>query len=858
VEPGHGLARLPSPSEGDIFLDFEADPFVEDGGMEYLLGYVTLSAGNEPEYTSAWALNRTSERRIFESFVDMVMDRRGRFPDLHIYHFSHYEPTALKRLMGRYATREDEMDHLLRAGVFVDLHGITKQTLRAGVERYSLKDLEVFFGFQRETDLREAKRALQHLECALELNDSASLPPEILTTVKAYNREDCISTLRLRNWLEEIRHGLLAQGQTIDRPATGSGDASEEVDERRQRALALMNRLLAGIPEEPAKRGREEQAQWLLAHMLEWHRREEKAPWWEYFRLRELTDEERLEERSAISRLQFVGRIGGTERCPIDRYQFPPQDTQVRVGDQLHTSEDDFGEVFAIDDAARTVDVKKRGAMAEVHPSSVFAHRIIGAAVLAESLFRLGTWVADHGIDAPGTYRAARDLLLGNPPRLTSGASTPLYRTDLNVVDEARRLALQLDEGVLPIQGPPGAGKTYTAARMICGLLLEGKKVGITAVSHKVIRKLLEETLIAAGKDHQPIQCIEKVTEKSDTPNPDIPESTDNERVQDALQSGEAQLAAGTAWLWARPDFAQSVDVLFVDEAGQMSLADVLAISQAANSVVLLGDPQQLEQPLQGTHPPGVDVSALQHVLGTNETMPSNMGLFLAETWRLAPSICQFTSELFYENRLRPHAGLERQTLIGSTRFAGAGLWFIPVNHDGNQSSSAQEADAIVLIVNDLLQSGVSWVNMKGESRVLAIKDILIVSPYNAQVFNLASRLPNFRIGTVDKFQGQEAPVVIYSMATSSPEDAPRGMEFLYSLNRFNVATSRARCACILVGNPRLFEPECKTPHQMRLANVLCRYLERAQIRLPNGENKSWDSQSLSASLVIFARTEVH
>jgi uncharacterized protein len=280
------------------------------------------------------------------------------------------------------------------------------------------------------------------------------------------------------------------------------------------------------------------------------------------------------------------------------------------------------------------------------------------------------------------------------------------------------------------------------------------------------------------------------------------------------------------------------VDVLFVDEAGQMSLADVLAISQAANSVVLLGDPQQLEQPLQGTHPPGVDVSALQHVLGTNETMPSNMGLFLAETWRLAPSICQFTSELFYENRLRPHAGLERQTLIGSTRFAGAGLWFIPVNHDGNQSSSAQEADAIVQIVNDLLQSGVSWVNMKGESRVLAIKDILIVSPYNAQVFNLASRLPNFRIGTVDKFQGQEAPVVIYSMATSSPEDAPRGMEFLYSLNRFNVATSRARCACILVGNPRLFEPECKTPHQMKLANVLCRYLERAQIRLPNGENR--------------------
>ena len=197
--------------------------------------------------------------------------------------------------------------------------------------------------------------------------------------------------------------------------------------------------------------------------------------------------------------------------------------------------------------------------------------------------------------------------------------------------------------------------------------------------------------------------------------NPAIPETKDNGRVLTALQDGEVQVAAGTAWLWARPEFAESVDVLFVDEAGQMSLADVLAVSQAAESIVLLGDPQQLEQPIQGTHPPGVEVSALQHVLGNSETMPADSGLFLNETWRLAPAICQFTSELFYENRLKPRAGLDQQKLTGPSRFAGSGLWFVPAFHEGNQSSSDEEATTVLEIVENLLREGVSWMDMKGE-----------------------------------------------------------------------------------------------------------------------------------------------
>ena len=301
-------------------------------------------------------------------------------------------------------------------------------------------------------------------------------------------------------------------------------------------------------------------------------------------------------------------------------------------------------------------------------------------------------------------------------------------------------------------------------------------------------------------------------------------------RTRKSSQPSErpARSPAGTAWLWSREDAFEAVDVLFVDEAAQMSLANVLAVSQACTTLVLLGDPQQLEQPMQGSHPEGTGVSALDHILAGKATIDDTEGLFLEETWRLHPDICAFTSELFYEGRLRSHAGLERQSVKSTSRCAGTGLMYLPVAHQGNQSSSPEEADRIRDLVNEILDARSTWVDRHGQERPITREDILIIAPYNAQVFELQERLAGARIGTVDKFQGQEAPIVIYSLATSSHSDAPRGMEFLYSLNRLNVATSRARCICVLVASPALFEPVCRTPHQMRMANAFCRYLELA------------------------------
>ena len=375
------------------------------------------------------------------------------------------------------------------------------------------------------------------------------------------------------------------------------------------------------------------------------------------------------------------------------------------------------------------------------------------------------------------------------------------------------------DFGVLPIQGPPGSGKTYTGGRLICELVRSGARVGITANSHKVIVNLLDAAMEATDEQGIELRAVRKPggSDKATT----YPKFFGN-------LAGDCQIGAGTAWLWSREDAKDTVDVLFVDEAAQMSLANLLAISHAAPNMVLLGDPQQLDQPMQGTHPDGTAVSALEHLLGGRRTIELSRGLFLEETWRLNPEICRFTSEAFYEGKLQSRPGLDGQRIVSSGPLDGVGLRFLPVAHSANQSSSDEEAGCVGDLVDSLLEEGAKWIDKDDIERALTLDDILIIAPYNAQVFKIQGRLPGARVGTVDKFQGQEAPLVIYSMTTSTPEDAPHGMEFLYSLNRLNVATSRARCVCVLVGSQELFSPECRTPRQMQLANSLCLYRELA------------------------------
>jgi uncharacterized protein len=755
---------------------------------------------------------------------------------MHVYHFGSYETAAFKRLMGAYATREDEIDRMLRAKIFVDLHTICKQAVRASVEEYSLKALESLTQFVRRTPLSESRAAMRYVEHGLELGRTEDVADEFKLSLEGYNSEDCDSTAALREWLEGERQKLVEGGQVIPRPAVGDGAPSEELDERQKKVAALVAQLTADIPFNSAERSHEQSARWMLAQLLDWHRRENKASWWEGYRLADLDDEDLMEERAGLAGLRFVKRISTERGIPVDRYAFQKQETEVRAGKDLYRENQKFGEVVAVDLLARTLDIKKTKKTAEVHPPALYVwDRPMNVINHADSLLELGEWVrvncVSTGIDAPGHFRAARDLLLRRPPRLLR-LETIAAKPGEEPKNTASRIVCALNESVFAIQGPPGAGKTYTGARMICELVKQGKKIGVTALSHKVIRKLLDEVVEAVREEkvHR-VRCLQKVKVKgADDDASEIEITTDDDAPLNALHSGTANVVGGTSWLWTRPEYSDAVDVLFIDEAGQMALADVVAGSRSAKNIVLIGDPQQLDRPLKGSHPPGAESSALQHLLGDHQTIPEGMGLLLPETWRLHPNICTFTSDLFYEGRLSPRGFTRNREISGHPWFSGAGLWFVPVEHQANRNSSAEEVEVIARIVESLLRPEVKWSRSEGNLRRLTADDILIVAPFNAQVADLIARLPDVQIGTVDKFQGQEAPVVIYSLTTSSPEDAPRGMEFLYSLNRLNVATSRAMSNVILVGSPRLFEPECRNPRQMNLANALCRYLELANV----------------------------
>jgi predicted RecB family nuclease len=835
IQDGAGLRRLPPPSRGDIFLDLEGAAFAREGGREYLFGAYGASGAYGAEYRAWWAVDDAQEKAAFEEVMDLIVAAAKADPGMHVYHFNHYEPTAFKKLAGRYVTRVEALDELLRGERFVDLYPIVRQAVRAGVESYSIKQMEQYYGFTRQVALGNVREPLMAVEMALEGDAANAIAKEIRDAVQGYNEDDCRSTEALRNWLEHLRDEAIARGAEVPRPQVEAKEAQEKTIALQLRAEAVRARILASIPAEAANPSHPEHPQWLLAYLVDWHRREINAEWWEYFRLRDLPEEDLFDEPKAVAGLKHAERVGpviGKTGRPtgsmVDRYSYPPQDIEIEEGDKLKLQVDaPFGEVLAHDRALRTLDVKKGKAAIDVHPTAAFAFDAFPTDVQQEAVIRL----AEQGLpDSCG-----QQLLYGHRPRLRAGALAPLvYET---IHDVAVRVVGDLDRTTLAIQGPPGAGKTYTGAQMILALVRAGKKVGVVAHSHKVIHNLLEEVLkharpgdnvrVAAKGDDEDAAGVIRILKGNDAP-------------LAALGNGEVNVLGGTSWMWARADYAAAVDVLFVDEAGQMSLANALAVSHAAGSLVLLGDPRQLAQPSKGSHPDGVGVSALDHVLAGRETMPADRGLFLPITWRMSPTLTAFTSELFYEGKLVAKDGLERQMLSGVDAFAGSKLWMLPVEHDGCQSASDEEVGAVVALVGRLLASGSMWIDEEGAEKQLTADDIRVVAPFNAQVNRIAEALGKVRlkpdatspaavqVGTVDKFQGQTCAVVIYSMTTSRPEDAPRGMEFLYSLNRLNVATSRARCAVFLIASPRLFEPQCRTPRQMQLANALCRFMELA------------------------------
>jgi predicted RecB family nuclease len=844
--PNRGLLALPEPAEGDLFFDIEgARYYSEDAkefGLQYLFGIVDsadIDENRQPRYHSFWAFDRAGEKHAFEQLVDFIAMRRLRHPGLHVYHYNHYEPTSVThladlhetreeivgRLMGRFATHEDEVDDFFRQSVFVDLFRVVRQGVRASVESYSIKSLEPLCGYKRRVALADVNERMVIFESALE-DGSAEGDGETRAIISGYNEDDCRATLALRDWLEERRIDLAAQvADSVPRPTP----PEEPEDHTDPGVRALRQDLVARLPVDEASRNAQESARALAASLLEWHRREDRPKWWRWFHQLGLDDEELIGERDALSGLEFVGVIGTVGRSELVRFTFPPQEHPFSTGDDALDRSGRGWPIEQLNEAGGYVDLRRGPNRAGETPTCLFQRTIVQTPEQRERLKQLAERIRDLG-DSDWPADAALDLLLGRTPNV--GSDGELRSLDEEASVAGARLASVLDRSYLPIQGPPGTGKTYTGAMQILALAESRKRLGVTATSHAVISNLLDEASRQAESKGFPLRVGQKGA--SDGSHMSVAAQTQghvfksNDAALKALR-GEVDVLGGTSWLWAREEFANSVDVLIVDEASQMSLANTLAIAHAATNLILLGDPQQLGQPSQAAHPPGADASALSHILQDEPTMPPQRGLFIERTRRMHPDVCRFTSEVFYQDRLKPIDGLELQTVLGQGEFAGTGLRFVPVQHEGNANASPEEAEVVAELVEELQNK--AWRNSEGRELAIKDADLLVITPFNAQIREIERALArkgfdSVRVGTVDKFQGQQAVVAIYSMAASSADDAPRGAEFLFDLHRLNVATSRARCEAIVVASPQLTRVMCRTPRQMQLVNALCRFGE--------------------------------
>jgi predicted RecB family nuclease len=795
--------QLPQPDNGDVFLDYEGHPFwTAARGLFFLFGLLHRDADGDWQYETRWAHDVAGEADNTRALISWIAERRALFPGMHVYHYNHTERSSLERLASEHGADEGLLAELVANGVFVDVLDVIRQTVRVGAESYSLKVLELVAGYERGHDIDQGAGAVVEYEAWC-----SDPHQERLDRIARYNDDDVRATLAVRDWL--LSEPL--NGEPFREPVV----LVEEEDDTDEVVAAL---IATG-----------EEWKVLLAHLLSYWSREGRAHRGQRLPALEADEADRLANPSVITGLELVEICPpeGKQRAGRAVFRFPAQELSPEVQSGKHAVfmypiGDDGVVSFSadrIDVDARELVVAWADKLADAPiPAAVVVNDWVSPRPKPAALKDYARRVLDGTELVSDAVRAT--LLRRELPRFNAGAG-PTDGTFTAELDEIVRVAPHLNRSYLAVQGPPGTGKTYTGSRVIGELLERGRKVGVTAFSHAAIDNLVREVL----KVRPSVRVLRQGATPED-PAKRIAGAT-YDGNGDKWKKGSYDLLAGTSWMFSNDKATDVLDVLVIDEAGQMGLADALAAMGSARNVILLGDPLQLAQVSLATHPGGAGASTLEHVLGEHATIPDDRGVFLDETWRMHPDVCSFLSTQIYDDRLHAHKNCGQQSVGGE-----AGLRWIRADHDGCDTSSADEAELVANTLRSLL--GQAWMDFHGNERPITGADVIVVAPYNDHVNLIRDVLDGdpttraARVGTVDKFQGQEAPVVIFTMATSNGACMPRTADFLYSRNRLNVAISRARALAYVICTEDLLDTRAGSVEEMRLIGTLCAFVEAA------------------------------
>ena len=865
AEQGKGLSALPPASENDVFFDIEGHPLME-GGLEYLWGvsYHNKQAtqGKQYAFKDWWAHDQAQEKLAFEGFIDWAYERWQADPAMHIYHYASYEITAINKMVARYETREAEVKALLENKVFIDLYRVVQNGLLIGEPNYSIKSVEHLYREKRTTEVANGGDSVVFYEKWREVggaDDWASLQHgyqtwlnepeqfdwnqwEVLREIRDYNIDDCESTLELVTWLHQLQkeHGIQYQPAPTELLVEVEPSEQSLANKQKREALQARQQKLVEDFEQDESLKTDPHAQ-LLISLLHFYSREKKPQNFAYYQRLEKNDEELSDDETVISDIKLIshpvdeGTIFCTATFSLDQPLRKDKIKNATIKNTNVKANKITFEELDIHTGQITFEVKAEyeTALQQTPLTLLGSESMLPTDGLENELCR----VTEEYFETRQLPKALETIFNQASPRYTNGVSALPVTRQIYPTNDAYAQALikaiaNMDESCLCIQGPPGAGKTYTAKLVIKSLIATGKRIGIMSNSHAAIMNLLEP--LAEELPNTPIVKIGGIESTKEFEEKYPPEKYPNFKYRGSMSFTKTQpfesfeVIGATVYGFSKEiTHEQPLDYLFVDEASQVALANLVVASSAAKNIILMGDQMQLEQPIQGSHPGDAGASALEFMLKDHAVIPEDKGIFLERTYRMHQDVCQPLSEIVYEGKLQADDDNRHQAIViqSPTLITKQnGILPIMVKHSGNTQSSEEEVEQIKAIIAEL-KTG-KFINKEQQAEPITDKSILIVAPYNMQVNLLKEKLgPDYQIGTIDKFQGQEAPVVIISMAVSDVDDSPRGLDFIFDKNRLNVAISRAKALAIVVANQGLNNCTVTNLAQMEKVGLFCKFV---------------------------------